>query len=167
MALPWIKEFFENRRIPYRETHHHDAYTAQGLAHEEHASGHRVAKVVVCYADEKPVLLVIPATHQVILSTLKAVLGSKQVRLASEIEMGRLFPDCEIGAEPPLPHWSGIALWMDEALRTTGDILFPAGTHRDGLRVAYNDWVIAVGPSVASFSVETGRFPPRPMPSEA
>jgi Ala-tRNA(Pro) deacylase len=83
---------------------------------------------------------------------LEGVLGAEQVRLADEEELRTLFKDCELGAEPPLPHWKGVRLFVDKSLAEAERILFPAGTHEDGIRMAYADWARLASPKVAEFS---------------
>src|SRR5262245_60268433 len=96
----WVREELDRRGIPYEELHHPDAFTAQQVAHQEHVSGHRVAKVVCVLADGRPVELVLPASRRVLLDQVRQLLGASEVRLASEDELGRHFPDCEVGAIP-------------------------------------------------------------------
>jgi Ala-tRNA(Pro) deacylase len=140
------------RGIPYEELHHRDAFSAQEVAHHEHVSGHRVAKVVVVMADGWPVELVLPATRRVVLERVRELLGVQEVRLASEDELGLMFPGCETGAMPPLGHWQNVPVLMDSAMRVQGAILFQAGTHHDAVRLRFEDWFELVDPLVDSFS---------------
>jgi Ala-tRNA(Pro) deacylase len=118
----------------------------------EHFSGHRVAKVVVVVADERLVELILPASRHVNLQRVRAVLGARSVRLASEEEMAKCFTDCEPGAIPALAHWKGVAVLMDRSLNVQGDFVFQAGTHRDAVRLNFRDWYELVSPQVATFS---------------
>ncbi len=153
MATPrWLWKMLELRGIPYEELHHCEAYTAQELAHREHVSGHRVAKVVVALADGHPVELVLPASRRVDFGKLGTILKARQVRLASEDEMAAFFADCEVGAAPPVRHWKGVDVLMDRSLTVEGDILFQAGTHQDAVRVKFRDWYELVCPQVATLS---------------
>lgn len=152
----WIKDELEEKGLPYEERHHDDAYTAQSVAHKEHVSGHRVAKVVVILADGKPVQLILPASRRVALDRVRAMLGAEHVRLASEAEMATHFPGCEPGALPAWRHWPGVEVLMDQALQGQGEILFQAGTHRDALCMGFDDWFRAVEPTVGQFSQPGG-----------
>jgi Ala-tRNA(Pro) deacylase len=153
MATPeWVRKVLQLRGVPFQELHHREAYTAQEVAHQEHFSGYRVAKVVVVLADGRPVELVLPASRHARLDRVKAVLGAGAVRLATEQEMAQSFTDCEVGATPPLRHWPGVEVLMDRALEVEGDFLFQAGTHADAVRLNFRDWYEMVRPQVASFS---------------
>lgn len=160
-TLTWIEDELRQRGIPFAELHHADAYTAQGVAQQEHISGHLVAKVVVVIADDQPVELVLPATRRVSLDRLRDILGAQEVRLAREDEMQAQFPDCELGAMPAWRHWAGVEVLMDRMLETEGDIVLQAGTHRDAVRMKFADWFTAVQPRVESFT-ESGDDRPAP-----
>src|SRR3954471_19070566 len=98
----WIKNALEQRGIPFEEIPHREVFTAQEVAQSEHVSGHRLAKVVVIMADGRPYELVVPASRRVVLEKLGPMLGAREVRLASEAEMDRIFGDIETGAIPAL-----------------------------------------------------------------
>lgn len=139
------------RGIRFEELHHADTDTAQDLAQREHFTGHRVAKVVVVFADDKPVELVLPASRRVSLARVRKILGAEDARLASEAEMTALFTGCEPGAVAPV-RYSDIPVLMDRSLKVEGPILFQAGTHHDALRLDFADWYEMVHPQVATFT---------------
>jgi Ala-tRNA(Pro) deacylase len=148
----WIRDELDQRGIAYEELHHPDAYTAQELAMREHTSGHRVAKVVCVIADGDPVELVLPASRRVALDRVRELLRARTVRLATEEELAEHFTDCELGAIPALRHWRGVEVMMDGHLRVPGDIVIPAGTHRDAVRMQFDDWFEMVNPRVEMFT---------------
>lgn len=158
-APKWLRKLLTARGIRFDELHHPPAFTAQEVAHAEHFTGHRVAKVVIAMADGQPVELILPASRYVRLERVRQLLDAEDVRLATEEEMARYFPDCEVGAVPAVRHWKGVPILMDESLRVDGVILFQAGTHEDAVQVYYNDWVKLVKPRVASFV-----YPAEPAP---
>jgi Ala-tRNA(Pro) deacylase len=148
----WIRNELEQRGIAYEELHHPDSYTAQEMAQQEHISGHRVAKVVCVMADGQPVELVLPASRRVMLDWVRRLLGSGDVRLATEDELGQYFTDCELGAIPALRHWRGVDMIMDGHLRCQGDIFILGGTHCDAIRMRFDDWFNMVQPRVELLS---------------
>jgi Ala-tRNA(Pro) deacylase len=152
----WIQDELEQRGIGYRATHHADAFTAQQVAQCEHISGHRVAKVVCVMADGWPVELVLPASRRVMLNWVGDLLHAREIRLASELEMEQFFTGCEPGAIPALRHWQGVEIIMDANLRVGGEILIQAGTHRDAIRMDFDDWFNLVNPRVELLTEEPG-----------
>src|SRR5437870_4398082 len=104
----WIAETLEKGGVPYFPLRHDRVFTAQGLAERGHISGRRVAKAVAVIADDRPALAVLPAPRHLDLEKFAAAARASEAHLAGEGEMARLFPDCEVGAEPPLRHWPGV-----------------------------------------------------------
>jgi Ala-tRNA(Pro) deacylase len=151
----WVREELDRRGIAYEELHHPEAYTAQEVAQREHVSGHRLAKVVCVVADDRPFELILPASRRVMLDWVRDLLGARQIRLATEDELGRCFTDCELGAIPALRHWGEVDVIMDGHLRCDGDIFILAGTHRDALRIPFDDWFGCVNPRVELLSEAT------------
>lgn len=152
----WVTELLDEQGLAYEELHHADAYTAQAVAQQEHVTGHRLAKVVVVMADGRPVELIVPASRQIALDKVRDILGAQLVRLASEQEIREHFTDCEVGALPALRHWPGVDVLMDSSMRVKGDIVFQGGTHRDAIRMNFDEWFRIVDPRVEDFSVFSG-----------
>jgi Ala-tRNA(Pro) deacylase len=149
----WIREELDRRGVSYQELHHPEVFTAQEVAQAEHVSGDCVAKVVCVMADGRPVELVLPASRRVQLDWVKKLLGAVELRLATEEELGRHFTDCEVGAIPALRHWGGVDVIMDGHLcRGGGDIFIMGGTHRDAVRMKFDDWFAMVNPRVELLS---------------
>jgi Ala-tRNA(Pro) deacylase len=163
MATPkWVRKMLERRGVVYEELHHPRAYTAQEVAAEEHVSGHRVAKVVVAVVDGRPVELVLPASRRVVPQRLREILFAREVRLATERELDKFITGCERGAIPPLRH-DNVDVLMDTTMIVGGDILFQAGTHKDAVRLRFDDWVRVVNPRVESFTEPADA--PHPAPA--
>jgi prolyl-tRNA editing enzyme YbaK/EbsC (Cys-tRNA(Pro) deacylase) len=84
------------------------------------------------------------------------MVGTDDIRLASEAEMDRVFDDVETGAIPALRHWNDVEVIMDESLRRDGPIVLQAGTHEDTVSLDFRDWYRLVEPRVGSFSEPRG-----------
>jgi Ala-tRNA(Pro) deacylase len=148
----WVRDELDGRGIDYAECHHDEAYTAQQVAQREHISGHRVAKVVCVMADDRLVELVLPASRRVMLDWVGELLGARHIRLASEKELEAWFDDCEVGAIPALRHGKDIEVIADANLETDGNILILGGTHRDAVRIRFDDWYAMVRPRIELLS---------------
>ncbi len=96
------------------------------------------------------ILAILPAPNHVRLDKLAAKVG-KPVRLATEQEFSSLFPDCELGAMPPFGSLYNLPVYVDESLAVDEAIVFNAGTHRDAVRMRYDDFVRLAKPKVCSF----------------
>jgi Ala-tRNA(Pro) deacylase len=147
-----VTEFLDKSGVPYEETSHEPAFTAQQMASVEHEPGKFVAKPVIVKADDKYVMCVLSASYKIDLRALKKHLKAKTVGLAEEKEMGALFPDCELGAEPPLGNLYEMRTIMDKALEGDDHIKFQAGSHEKTIRMSMDDYRKLVNPEVLEFS---------------
>ena len=59
----------------------------------------------------------------------------RSAALASEQEVGRLFPDCELGAIPPPGEAYGLDMVLDDSLAGLDEVCFEGGDHRSLVRV--------------------------------
>src|SRR5215475_7163691 len=146
-----LKKFLEENQVPYTVMTHTVTYTAQGAAATMQISGKELAKTVVLWAGEEMILAVLPAPDHVRLDKLAGEVG-KPLRLATEQEFSSLFPDCELGAMPPLGSLYNLPVFVDESLAADEQIVFNAGTHRDAIRMRYDDFVRLAKPKVCSFA---------------
>ena len=147
-----VAEFLDKSGVKYEVREHEPAFTAQQMAAVEHEPGRYVAKPVVVKADDKYVMCVLSACYKVDLRALKKQLGTKSVELAEENEIERLFPDCELGAEPPFGNLYDLPTYMDKALEDDDHIMFQGGTHEKAIRMSMDDYRRLVAPQVLEFS---------------
>jgi len=147
-----ITDFLSKSRVKYEVTRHESAYTAQNLAAAEHESGKFVAKPVIVRADGKYVMCVIAAPHKIDIKALKKQLGAKSVELADEKEIGRIFSDCALGAEPPFGNLYDLPTVMDKSLEDDDHITFQAGSHEQAIRMGMKDYLKLAEPKVLDFS---------------
>ncbi len=153
MSIPrHISEFLDSQHISYQHFTHTLAYTAQGVAHAQHTSGKNLAKVVMVMADGNLIMAVVPGNYRVDLLKLGEILNADSVRLATEEEFRDHFPDCELGAMPPLGNLYRLHVWVDSALRTHQYIMFNAGSHAETIQMSFADFDQLVHPMAGSFS---------------
>jgi len=147
-----IHQFLRAAHVPYSVMPHRLAFAAQEEAAATHVPGREWAKVVICFIDGEPVEAVVPAPAIVNLERLLDLAGGNAIRLANEDDLQRLFPDCEIGAMPPLGPLYRQTVFVDAALAAEPEIVFNAGTHRDAIAMRWNDFVKMVNPMVGKFA---------------
>jgi len=147
-----IIEFLDNSAVRYEIREHPPAFTAQQMAAAEHEPGRYVAKPVIIKADGKYIMCVLSACYKIDMGALKSQLGAKSVELAQEKEIGKIFDDCEIGAEPPFGNLYDLPTIMDKALEKDDHITFQAGTHEKAIRINMDDYRKLVEPKVLEFS---------------
>ena len=146
-----VEKYLKEKGVPYEVIPHEQAFTAQEVAAAEHITGEEVAKVVIVKADDAFAMCVLPATYVLDMKRAKKALGAKSVRLATEEEIGGLFPDCEVGAMPPFGAEYNLPVYVEEHLAADEQVLIPAGTHEDSVLLAWADYERLAQPKVASF----------------
>jgi Ala-tRNA(Pro) deacylase len=147
-----ISDYLERNQAQYSLFSHPAAFTAQEEAAAAHIPGRKWAKTVVCFADEQPILAVVPAPCRVDLNRLQRITDAHSVRLANEQEFAPLYRDCELGAVPPLGPLYGQRVFIDEQLTRDPDVAFSAGSHHDTIRMAYAEFDRLVHPTVADIA---------------
>jgi len=148
-----LKVYLEHEAVPYEVLTHREAYRASELAQVLHVPGKELAKVVILKVGERFVMTVLPANWKVDCRRIGEIIHVYPVRLATEEECQRLFPDCELGAIPPFGNLYGLEVYVDRAFTADEEIVFPAGTRYQAVKLRYQDFARLVGPSVAEFHV--------------
>lgn len=148
MPLSRLKEFLDSHKIQYIVISHSVAYTANGIAALTHIPGKELAKTVIVKIDNLIAMAVVSASQHVDLAALRAATGARNVELATESEFRNKFPDCETGAMPPFGNLYGIDVYTDESLARDKEIAFNAGSHRELVRLAWDDFKTLVRPKM-------------------
>ncbi len=146
-----VIEFLKSKGVKYKVTKHEPAFTAQGMAAAEHEPGKYVAKPVIVKADDEYVMCVLPASYKIDLDALKSQLGAKSVALAREKDMGKIFDDCELGAEPPFGNLYDLPTIMDKSLEQDDHIVFQGGTYEEAIRMNMDDYLKLATPKILEF----------------
>ena len=153
-----IRTFLDSQETPYRVSAHPNVFTARQVAMAEHLPARTVAKTVMIFGDGEYHMIVVPASRLVDLQEARPVLGLTHLRLATEAEITQLFPDCEVGAMPPLGPLYGFAVYLDGSLAAEEEIAFNAGNHREVIHMKTADFRRVVKPLVVSIVKEAAGF---------
>jgi len=86
------------------------------------------------------VLAIVPASYRLDLKKLERQLDRK-LELAREAELADVFPDCEVGALPPLGQAYGIPTVYDDRLRRLSCVYFEGGDHRDLVYIGGREFI--------------------------
>ncbi len=153
MPVQKLKDYLDSQQIKYVAITHSTAYTAQEIAAVTHIKGKELAKTVIVKLDDNLAMAVLPASRHIGLEKLRTAADVQRVTLATEAEFRDRFPGCETGAMPPFGSLYGMPVWVDESLTLDKEIAFNAGTHRELIKLAYEDFTRLVKPKVAPFAV--------------
>jgi len=148
-----VQRYLDERGAGYRVLQHSPRSTAQETAQAAHVSGKRFAKLVVLKVgdgEDEFVLAVLPAHELVSLYRLGVIVGGP-LRLASEDEVARLFPDCELGAAPPFGELAGLPVYADACLGGEGSVVFHGGRHTELIEMSWNDYASLASPRIYDY----------------
>lgn len=132
-----LKRHLEGGGVVYELLNHPMTGSSSETAQSVHISGDRIAKTVVLRdgaVGDGYLLAVLPASHHLSLEMLQAWLG-RSVALASEQEIGKLFPDCDLGAIPPTGEAYGLDVVLDDSLAGLDEVYFEGGDHQTLIKV--------------------------------
>lgn len=145
-----LREFLDSHQAQYTVTNHRPAFTANEVASAEHLPAREMAKTIVAFGDDKYHILVIPASRHLDLREAQQALGLRHIRLATEMELTALFPDCEVGAMPPIGALYDLPTYLDSLLAHQETIAFNGGTHQDAVHMQMSAFHEIVAPRVVS-----------------
>jgi len=147
--LTRLQNMLDQHQIPYRMMPHAETSGAGETIKELGMPAGTMAKTVIVNAGGRYVMLVLPAHERVDLSKVSNVLGVTAVRLATEGELQRLFPDCEVGAMPPFGNLYEMEELVDHAMIQDREIVCEAGTHREAVMLKTGDFMALAHPTIA------------------
>lgn len=150
-----IRAYLQSRHVRFETMLHPPAPSSTKLAQVIHVSGRRVAKGVLVRSGDTFVLAVLPATSRIDLDRLAQVLGVRQVQIATEDEVERVFGDCERGALPPFGRLYGLTTLVDTSLSGSSEITFVGNSRHEGVRMRYRDYEAVEAPVRARFALTT------------
>ena len=144
----------QEQHVYYELIQHRRTQSAAAEARAIGVDPGHVAKTLVLEMEEGFVRAVLRASERIDLRKVKAVLGSREVHLATEQVLAGAYLEFELGAVPPVavPPVGGPGndvVLMDEELRHAESIVFEAGTHEHPVRMKTADLVSVAGARIA------------------
>ena len=100
-------------------------------------------------------MCVLAACSRIDLRSLKHQLGANTLELVPEMELGFIFSDSELGAEPPFGNLYNLPTIMDKELLKDDHLTFQAGTHEKAITMSMTDYRKMVEPKILDFSYHT------------
>ena len=147
-----IRQYLTEHGVRFEAHRHNPAYTAQELAAQEHISGRKTAKAVVVRTPKQFAMCVLPANRKLDMVKTAQALRARQVELVDEAQMARLFPDSEIGAEPPFGELYQMETVLDRHLAEQDEVLFEAGRHDESIRMSCKDYLSVAKPRIVDIA---------------
>lgn len=135
-----LRWYLDHCGVPYEVLPHPHSESSGDTARQARVPADRLAKPVLLEDERGYVVAVVPASRRIDLHSLGAQLH-RELELASEAEIAKLFPDCERGALPPVAMPYRLPVVFDDALSQLPDVYFEAGDHEDVVHVRGEDFL--------------------------
>lgn len=124
-----LQEYLDDHHVPYDVRLHKRTHCAVDTLRASHVPADRLAKAVVLTREGGFVVAIVPATARVRLEVIERALRC-HVDLATEDEISELFPDCDLGAVPPVAEAYAVDAFIDESFDMQPEIYIEGGDHR-------------------------------------
>ena len=145
-----LTRHLEERGIAYELVEHREAFTSIDEARAAGIDPQHTARTVLLREHHRYRLAVVPAARHLDLARVRELLGaSRHLRLATEEEMARDFPQFEVGAIPPIGPGVPPSALVDVHLLYCERIACASGDHRHLLVIDPRDLVRVAEPIVA------------------
>jgi Ala-tRNA(Pro) deacylase len=140
--------YLDQYEAHYEVIPHKRDFTALSAAADTHTPPASFAKCVLVWIDNYYAMVVTTADSWVDLRMLRDSLNANDAGLVREEEMHKLFPDCELGAEPIFGNLYDLPVIVDTLLSRDEMITFNAGTHDEAIRMPFAEFARLVEPQI-------------------
>jgi len=123
-----LKSYLAKRGVEYDTVEHTHTATAMDSAKSAHVPPYQMAKAVVLEDEDGYIVSVLPSNNRLNLAWVSEELN-RDLKLATEPELEKLFMDCATGAIPALSDAYGLKVIWDDQLKHASDIYIEAGDH--------------------------------------
>ena len=142
-----LESFLTGKQVAFDVLRHAPVFTSEEAARARGTTLSSGAKALVCKADERFLLIVLPADRKLASKPARRTLGIKSLRFATREEVEQL-TDLTPGSIPPFGSLFGLETWCDENLSAQERINFNAGDHAISINMTYADYIAAEQPQL-------------------
>jgi Ala-tRNA(Pro) deacylase len=148
-----VTSFLAKNHRPFAVIGHRARHGGQRLAQCLHVSGARIAKSVLLRADDdsRYVMAVLPATRHINLKAASQLVGIIPLHLATEAEIEKRCPGCELGVLSPFGSRYGIRTIVDASL-AEDEHIFVATSRSEAIEMCFGDYCDLEAPLIGSFA---------------
>jgi len=146
-----IEELLNARGAGFEVLRHEPVYTSEEAAEIRGTPLASGAKALVCKADDRFVMFVIPADRKLASREVRRARRWRKLRFADRDEVERL-TGLEPGSIPPFGSLFGLPTLCDQRLGENETINFNAGDHSVSVSMRYEDYVRVESPELDTFA---------------
>ena len=146
-----LSELLNNYQISFTVSRHQPVFTSKEAADVRGCELKSGAKALICKADDRFVMFVMPADRRLASKQVRQTQGIRKLRFATLEEVWdqtRLKP----GSIPPFGSLFQLPTWCDQALSNEPQINFNAGDHAISISMAFKDFVTVESPRLGQFT---------------
>ena len=125
-----LQTFLKENYIDYEVVSHPYSERALDTAYSACIPVKNMTKAVILNDKKGFVMAVMPSIHKLVLRWINGQM-SRDLQLASEQQLERLFPDCDKGAVPAAGTAYGLLTCWDDELNSVQDLYIEGGNHRE------------------------------------
>jgi len=152
-----ILDMLEARGVYHRVLRHPPVRTSEEAARLRGTALEAGAKALVCHADQRIVLIVVPADRRLDGRAFKQQTGVRNVRMVDAGEIEALV-GAPVGAVPPFGSLFGLTTYADRAVVARAEIAFNAGARDLSIVMDGRDYQKLEAPVLGDFA-ERGAAP--------
>ena len=145
------REFVFDAHVAYAVVPRRSALTAADETGDVQIRGRNWAKVLVYLVDGEMIEVVLPAASTVNCHRLLDLARGRDIRLANNEELQRLFRATDVETIRPADERPHQAIFVDVALAAETEIVFDTGPN-DAVRIRWADFAASVRPIVGKFA---------------
>ena len=146
-----IEELLNARGVAFEVLRHEPVYTSEEAAEIRGTPLASGAKALVCKADGRFVMFVIPADRKLASREVRRARRWRKLRFADRDEVKGL-TGLEPGSIPPFGSLFGLPTLCDERLGENETINFNAGDHGISVSMRFEDYVRVESPELDTFA---------------
>lgn len=146
-----IEQLLSRHNVEFQVLRHAPVYTSAEAAAIRGATLSSGAKALICKADERLLMFVMPADRRLASKALRKQFGWRSLRFADAQEVMQstgLAP----GSIPPFGSLFGLPTWCDERLAENERINFNAGDHAISVNMRYADYQQVERPRLGQYA---------------
>jgi Ala-tRNA(Pro) deacylase len=146
-----LEAWLRDQAVPFTVLRHEPVFTSEQAAAVRGTPLSSGAKALVVKADDRFVMLVLPADRKLESRKAREQLGSKSLRFASKEEVLQL-TGLQPGSIPPFGSLFQLPTICDPALAENPSINFNAGDHSISVQMTYEDYIRVEKPAPGTVS---------------
>lgn len=127
-------EYLEEKGIAFEKIPHGRAFTCADEARALGIHADAVVKTILLDSKWGRALAVVAGDRRLDMKLVRDAVGDHHVRMATEEEIRREYPDFELGCLPPLGMLLGMPVFVDGEVMRHEEVVFGAGSQTEAVK---------------------------------